>query len=276
MTLESEVYVVQDPVDLATLPSAAQPQSAEQRAELRRNLAAKAFTAISEVLPQLLSVSHIVRCAKSALIPQFDSAAAAAMRQGAFPAENKHRVLVLGGGGREHAIALALARSAAVKIVFVSPGNSGTALLGGAPADPSLSAVLNVAAMVPAQVATFAEEQGVDLVIVGPEQLLADGVADVLKEKVSRCSGQQSCAQVISCLLCFLQGIPCFGPSRAASRIESSKAWAKEFMRRHGIPTAAFEVFRDFPAAEAHLRSVKHPVVLKVGVACRLAVNVCF
>jgi phosphoribosylamine-glycine ligase len=93
-------------------------------------------------------------------------------------------VLVLGGGGREHAIALALARSDAVKVVFVSAGNSGTALLGSASADPGLCAVLNVAAMAPAQLAAFAEEQGVGLVIVGPEQALADGVADILKEKV--------------------------------------------------------------------------------------------
>jgi phosphoribosylamine-glycine ligase len=71
----------------------------------------------------------------------------------------------------------------------------------------------------------------------------------------------------------FLQGISCFGPSRAASRIESSKAWAKEFMRRHGIPTAAFEVFRDFPAAEAHLRSAAHRVVIKVR--CSGVANSC-
>jgi phosphoribosylamine-glycine ligase len=119
-------------------------------------------------------------------------------------------VLVIGAGGREHAIALALAASPHVATVHVAPGNGGTAAAGGKLRNAAVSAS-DCAAL-----AAFAAARGVALAAVGPEVPLVAGVADAL-------------AAV---------GVPCFGPSAAAARLEASKAWSKDFMARHGIRTA--------------------------------------
>ncbi|MGH8913448.1 MAG: phosphoribosylamine--glycine ligase, partial [Acidimicrobiia bacterium] len=118
------------------------------------------------------------------------------------------RVLLVGGGGREHALGWKLARSSRVDELISLPGNPGLAKLGPVVEGISPDDVGAIAAM--------ARIQGVDLVVVGPEAPLAAGVADALSAL----------------------GIPVFGPTRAAARLESSKAFAKEVMRRAGVPTA--------------------------------------
>jgi phosphoribosylamine--glycine ligase len=142
------------------------------------------------------------------------------------------RVLILGGGGREHALAWALRRSPLVSGLFVAPGNGGTdSLAENVPVDPQdLEAVLDIVV-----------ERDIDLTVVGPEAPLVDGIADRLAEK----------------------GRLCFGPSKDAARLEGSKVFAKEFMRRHGIPTAEFSVFDDAAAAKRYVRDKGCPIVIK-------------
>jgi phosphoribosylamine--glycine ligase len=142
------------------------------------------------------------------------------------------KVLVIGGGGREHALAWKLAQSARVQKVFVAPGNGGTAL------DPLLD---NVAITDLHALAGFAQAEKIGLTVVGPEAPLAAGVVDLFRER----------------------GLRIFGPTRAAAQLESSKAFAKDFMRRHRIPTADHATFDD--AAEAHAFVQRHgaPIVVK-------------
>ena len=142
------------------------------------------------------------------------------------------KVLVIGSGGREHALAWKLAQSPKVKTVFVAPGNGGTA------ADPRLH---NVALTDFAALADFAHAEKIALTVVGPETPLAGGIVDVFRAR----------------------GLRVFGPTRAAAQLESSKAFAKAFMQRHQIPTAAFAVFTDAPAAHAHVDQSGAPVVIK-------------
>ena len=148
-------------------------------------------------------------------------------------------ILLLGGGGREHALAWALRRSPGAGLLLVAPGNGGTRAIGGTEHLPHL------AIADPRAVAKEAGRRQVDLVVVGPEAPLAAGVADALAE----------------------QGIPCFGPSQAAARIESSKVFAKAFMDRHQIPTAGWRAFADADAARDYLRHLdaNARVVLKAG-----------
>ena len=142
------------------------------------------------------------------------------------------RVLVVGSGAREHALASRLARAGGVTSIACAPGNGGTAALGENVA---------VAADDVTGVVAAARERGVDLVIVGPEAPLVAGLVDALEAA----------------------GIAAFGPSRSAARLEASKAFSKRFMARHGIPTAGFEVFDDADRASSYLRAQGRSLVVK-------------
>lgn len=144
------------------------------------------------------------------------------------------KVLVIGNGGREHALAWKLAQSARVQTVFVAPGNGGTAR------DPALRNVPLSMTDLPA-LADFAEAEKIALTVVGPEAPLAAGVVDLFRSR----------------------GLRIFGPTRAAAQLESSKAFAKEFMGRHGIPTAAHATFEDAAQAHAYVDAQGAPIVIK-------------
>ncbi len=144
------------------------------------------------------------------------------------------KVLVIGNGGREHALAWKLAQGERVSQVFVAPGNGGTAR------DSRLQNVAIAATDVKA-LADFAAEQKIALTVVGPEAALAAGVVDEFRAR----------------------GLRIFGPTQAAAQLESSKAFAKDFMKRHGIPTAAYETFSDPAAAHAYVAGRGAPIVIK-------------
>ncbi|QFU74495.1 phosphoribosylamine--glycine ligase [Halioglobus maricola] len=143
-------------------------------------------------------------------------------------------VLVIGSGGREHALAWKAAQSANVETVYVAPGNAGTAT------EASLE---NVAIAVEdfEALANFAQNNGVGLTIVGPEQPLVDGVVDYFAGRDLRC----------------------FGPSKGAAQLEGSKAFTKDFLARHDIPTAAYANFTEVEPALAYLREQGAPIVVK-------------
>jgi phosphoribosylamine--glycine ligase len=142
------------------------------------------------------------------------------------------KVLVIGSGGREHAIAWKLLQASRVQTVFVAPGNGGTAL------DTRLK---NVALTDFTALADFAQAEKVALTVVGPEAPLAGGIVDVFRDR----------------------GLRIFGPTKAAAQLESSKAFAKAFMQRHRIPTAAYETFTDAQAAHAYVEAQGAPIVIK-------------
>ncbi|HRH87654.1 MAG TPA: phosphoribosylamine--glycine ligase [Rubrivivax sp.] len=142
------------------------------------------------------------------------------------------KVLVIGGGGREHALAWKLAQSPRVQKVFVAPGNGGTA---------AEAALTNIAIDDLGALADFAAAEKIGLTVVGPEAPLAAGVVDLFRQR----------------------GLRIFGPTRAAAQLESSKAFAKDFMQRHGIPTAAYAVFDDAAAAHAFVQAQGAPIVIK-------------
>ncbi len=142
------------------------------------------------------------------------------------------KALVIGAGGREHALAWKLAQSPRLQTVYVAPGNAGTAT------EPKLT---NVAGADDAALADFAAAEKVALTVVGPEAALAAGVVDLFQAR----------------------GLRIFGPTRAAARLESSKSFAKDFMRRHAIPTAGYAVFDAAAAAHAHVDAGAEPVVVK-------------
>jgi phosphoribosylamine---glycine ligase len=142
------------------------------------------------------------------------------------------KALVIGGGGREHAIAWKLATSPRLVRVFVAPGNAGTALEKGVDNVPLTS--------IP-QLVKFAKRERIALTVVGPEAPLAEGIVDAFQAADLRI----------------------FGPTRAAARLETSKEYAKSFMMRHGLPTAAFAAFDDAPAAHAHVDRCGAPIVIK-------------
>lgn len=144
------------------------------------------------------------------------------------------KVLIVGSGGREHALAWKVSQSPHLTRLFIAPGNAGTAAHG--------ENVPISAEDIPHLVA-FAVRQALDLVIVGPEAPLAAGLADELT----------------------FAGIPVFGPLHAAARIEASKAFAKEFMARHNIPTARFAIFQDYDPAVEYLHQVDYPLVIKAS-----------
>lgn len=144
------------------------------------------------------------------------------------------KVLVVGSGGREHALAWQAARSAGVERVFVAPGNAGTAHEPG---------VENVAISVNdlEGLLSFAQEKGIGLTIVGPEDPLVNGIVDTFSAA----------------------GLACFGPSAAAAQLEGSKSFAKDFMARHGIPTAAYGKFTEVEPAIEFIREMGAPIVVK-------------
>ena len=142
------------------------------------------------------------------------------------------KVLVIGGGGREHALAWKLKQSEGVEQVFVAPGNAGTAR------DAQLH---NLPITDKVALRQWAQQQGIALTVVGPEAPLAAGVVDEFRA----------------------HGLAIFGPTQAAAQLESSKAFSKAFMQRHGIPTAAFDTFTDAAAAHAYVDRVGAPIVVK-------------
>lgn len=142
------------------------------------------------------------------------------------------KVLVIGGGGREHALAWKLAQADGVQQVFVAPGNAGTAR------DPALT---NLDITDKAALRAWAQGQGIALTVVGPEAPLAAGVVDEFRA----------------------HGLPIFGPTKAAAQLESSKAFSKAFMQRHGIPTAKYQTFTDPAAAHAYVDAEGAPIVIK-------------
>ena len=142
------------------------------------------------------------------------------------------KVLIIGSGGREHALAWKLAQSPRVTKVYSAPGNAGTARLGenvdiGVEEIPALAA--------------FAKRENIGLTVVGPDDALAAGIVDIFES----------------------EGLRILGPRAEAARLESSKIFAKEFMRRHGIPTAESREFSDSLEAHAWCRSAKYPLVVK-------------
>ncbi len=142
------------------------------------------------------------------------------------------KLLVIGSGGREHALAWKLAQAPRVQKVYVAPGNAGTAL------EPGLE---NIPISDIGQLAEFARENSVHLTVVGPEAPLAAGIVDAFRAR----------------------GLKIFGPSRAAAQLESSKDFAKRFMQRHHIPTAAYASFSDAAQAHAYLDQHAAPIVIK-------------
>ncbi|MDH5284278.1 MAG: phosphoribosylamine--glycine ligase, partial [Gemmatimonadota bacterium] len=155
------------------------------------------------------------------------------------------RILVVGGGGREHAIAWALRREDPAVTLYAAPGNPGTAGLG---------TNLPIPATDLDRIADAADAYGIDLTVIGPEAPLADGLADRLRA----------------------EGRAVFGPGRAAAQVEASKAFSKAVMERAGVPTAASETFTDLAAALAHVDRHAEPLVVKAsGLAAGKGAIVC-
>ena len=143
-------------------------------------------------------------------------------------------ILIIGGGGREHALAWKAAQSPLADTVFVAPGNGGTAL------EPGVENVAIAAEDLDGLLA-FARDKQVGLTIVGPEAPLVAGLVDRFQAT----------------------GLPCFGPSQGAAQLEGSKSFTKDFLQRHGIPTAAYGSFTELEPALAYLRRVGAPIVVK-------------
>lgn len=142
------------------------------------------------------------------------------------------KILVVGSGGREHALAWKIAQSPRIQMVYVAPGNGGTEL------DPRLK---NVPINDPTWLAQFAIKENIALTVVGPETPLAAGIVNIFRE----------------------QGLKIFGPTREAAQLESSKDFAKAFMKRHGIPTAEYQTFADVKAAHDYVNQKGAPIVIK-------------
>lgn len=144
------------------------------------------------------------------------------------------KVLIVGGGGREHALAWKCAQSPKVSEVLVAPGNAGTAL-------ESRLRNIAVAADDIEELLVVAQSEGIGLTIVGPEVPLVAGIVDRFRA----------------------HGLPCFGPTAKAAQLEGSKSFSKSFLRRHGIPTAAYESFTELEPALSHIRAEGAPLVIK-------------
>ncbi|TPX35784.1 hypothetical protein SmJEL517_g01915 [Synchytrium microbalum] len=148
-------------------------------------------------------------------------------------------ILVLGSGGREHALALQLAASPSVSKVYVAPGNGGTHSSG----SKIHNVTVNIHGKDFSALAPFLSQHDIGLLVPGPEEPLVNGVAEAAKKL----------------------GIPCFGPSSNAARIEGSKAWSKDFMKRHSIPTAEYKTFTSYDDAVSFVKSFKGALVIKAS-----------
>ena len=144
------------------------------------------------------------------------------------------KVLIVGGGGREHALAWRAAQSGQVKSVYVAPGNAGTAM------EPGITNIAVNAEDIEGLV-TFARDEKIDLTIIGPEAPLVAGVVNAFNRN----------------------GLRCFGPTAEAAILEGSKSFTKEFLKRHHIPTADYEIFTDIEPAIAYIEKIDVPVVIK-------------
>lgn len=142
------------------------------------------------------------------------------------------KVLVIGGGGREHALAWKISQNKAVSLTYVAPGNAGTAT------NPDM---VNVPMTKVEDLVQFAQDQNIAITVVGPEAPLSQGVVDAFRAK----------------------GLKIFGPTQAAAQLESSKDFSKAFMIRHHIPTAAYETFSDIKAAHDYIAQQGAPIVIK-------------
>ena len=159
------------------------------------------------------------------------------------------RVLVVGSGGREHALAWALAKSPHVQKIYTAPGNAGTEMLG-----ENFGKIVLHDHEVMERLVRVADEHQIDLVVVGPDELLAQGIVDTFRAR----------------------GMSIFGPTRGAARIESSKAHAKRIMDEEGIPTAPFQIVESYEAAEHHVLERSVPMVVKAdGLARGKGVFIC-
>ncbi|KAK5997335.1 Bifunctional purine biosynthetic protein ADE1 [Cladobotryum mycophilum] len=145
------------------------------------------------------------------------------------------KILLIGNGGREHALAWKLSQSPRVESIFAVPGNGGTATC------PKVTNVTSVSAEDFQGLVQFAQSNGVNLVVPGPEAPLVDGIEGFFKKV----------------------GIPCFGPSKEAARLEGSKTYSKDFMSKYNVPTAAYQNFSDYNKAVAYIDSINHDVVIK-------------
>ena len=155
------------------------------------------------------------------------------------------KVLIVGSGGREHAIAWKVAQSPKVDKIYCAPGNAGI---------EEYAECVNIKAMDFQGLADFAQEKGVDLTVIGMDDPLVGGVVDVFESK----------------------GLKVFGPRKNAAILEGSKAFSKDLMKKYGIPTAAYETFPDPGEALAYLETAKYPVVLKAdGLALGKGVLIC-
>ncbi|QFJ54483.1 phosphoribosylamine--glycine ligase [Pseudobutyrivibrio xylanivorans] len=155
------------------------------------------------------------------------------------------KVLIVGSGGREHAIALAVSRSPQVDKIYCAPGNAGIA---------ELAECVDIKAMEFDKLVAFAKEKEIDLTVIGMDDPLVGGVVDKFEEA----------------------GLRCFGPRKNAAIIEGSKAFSKDLMKKYGIPTAGYENFTDPEAALKYLETAKYPIVLKAdGLALGKGVLIC-
>ncbi len=147
------------------------------------------------------------------------------------------RILVIGSGGREHAIAWKISQSTIVSKVYVFPGNAGIDV------DNQLIRIPVSGSVSNEHIGKLVNENKIDMVVIGPEGFLVTGLVDYLKEK----------------------GLPVVGPTKAVAALEGSKIFSKVFMRNNGIPTADFEIFYDFDKAVDYIKGSKFPIVIKAN-----------
>lgn len=155
------------------------------------------------------------------------------------------KLLLIGSGGREHAIAWKLAKNEKVSKIFVSPGNGGTAIL---------DKCENIDITDIDELVVFAKGNNIDLTVVGPEEPLTKGIVDLFKE----------------------EGLKIFGPDKRGAELEGSKSYSKDFMKKYGVKTAEYEVFYNSDKALSYLENCEYPIVIKAdGLAAGKGVSIC-